>query len=740
MRDQRTQFWSGQPTPRATFPIEPLSTCPECHLPAAGHPYCLADGTLLASQPFEVGGRYVITERLGAGGMGIVFGARHRVLGKTLAIKVLRDEFTRDAKQVARFLREAQLASQIRHENVVDIQDFGRDETTGSLYLVMERLFGRTLAIDIATHAPMSAMKAAPILAQICRALAAAHDQGVVHRDLKPQNIFLVESSGRNDVVKLCDFGLSRTTGGDDRVTTAGSFLGTPAYMSPEQLRGDDVQDQRVDLYALGTIAYEILTGRLPFDGETPVTIITRKLTGTYRPLRVQNPGTDAPAELEQMIARCLASDPGQRPSGAQELERMLIGITSASSIATTNSLIGERAGSYRIVRLLGEGGVGSVYLGEHPIIGTKVAIKILLPEIAAMGSIVERFVQEARASTQIGSPHIPRYFDFGQLPDGRHFAVMEYLEGETLAKLLAREGMLSVERAGALLAQAARAMAQAHAAGILHRDLKPDNLFITRGEDGSAVVKVLDFGIAKLMGAEQGNARLTSLGVVVGTPMYCSPEQAAGTANLGPASDIYALGVIAFEALSGRPPFQGSLVQMLAMKTTRDPEPLTSRRPDLPTEVCHAVGRMIARDSAARPASMEEVAQSFADWTAPLKLELEAEPVIVSQKRRSRRGLVVVAAIVVVLAIGGAFVAIGGRSHTAQVAPAPIPAAVPAVEKEQSLAPAALSVPPPPPPSAPAPAPAPPFVQPPKPAPKRPKRTAAPKPHGDAVIADPFE
>lgn len=746
MNDPLTQFWSGQQTPRSTFPAEPLSACPECQLPAAGRAYCPADGALLASQPFEIGGRYLITERLGAGGMGIVFGAQHRVLGKAVALKVLRDEFARDAKQVARFLREAQLASQIHHENVVDIQDFGRDSTTGALYLVMERLWGRTLADEIRKRVPLRAFEAAPILAQICRALGAAHTQSVVHRDLKPQNIFLVESSGRNDVVKLCDFGLSRTTGGEDRVTTVGSFLGTPAYMAPEQLRGDDDQDQRVDIYALGTIAYEMLAGCLPFDGETPVTIITRKLAGTYRPLRTQNQGTDTPAALEQMIARCLASDPGQRPSNTAEFERVLSGGAFAAPVAATNDLTGQRAGSYRIVRLIGEGGVGSVYLGEHPVIGTKVAVKVLLPEIAAMGSMVERFMQEARASTQIGSPHIPRYFDFGQLPDGRHFAIMEYLEGETLARLLAREGTLAPERVGALLSQAARAMAQAHAAGILHRDLKPDNLFITIGEDGSAVVKVLDFGIAKLMGGEPGNARLTSLGVIVGTPMYCSPEQAAGIGNLGPASDIYAIGVIAYEALSGRPPFEGSLIEILAAKTTREPAPLASRRPDLPVHVCQAVDRMLARDGAARPASMEEVARALASWRNLSAVEIESHPppplLELDEARRSHRRLIVAALVMLLgtLLIGGATLALRGSRHAATVASPPMPQMPPMREMvtERLLPPAS----PPPPASASAPAPAPEPVTA-KPAAKRPKRASkapTPKPRGDTLIADPFE
>ena len=474
--------------------------CPECGR-LCERPYCPHDGQLIA--PFSVG-NYVVEETLGTGGMGLVFGGRHRLLGKPVAIKVLRDGFAGDVTQAERFFREARTAAALRHENIIDIYDFGRDQRTGALYLVMDRLWGRTVEDLIREEAPVPVERVVNILVQLCRAVGEAHRQGIVHRDLTPANVFLIDTSGKTDVVKLCDFGIARLSSGADSVTATGSFIGTPAYMAPEQMQGGS-QDARVDVHALGVTAYEMLTGTLPFDNSTPVALIASKLTSEPQPVQEVQP--DIPPWLADLVMSCLSRDPDDRPAGVRMVEERLLSRSVAEvdshrvakTMLRADALIGQTVGTYKILELLGTGGLGAVYLGEHPVIGTKAAVKVLKPEVALMEDMAERFVQEAKAANQIESPHIPRYFDFGKLDSGQPFAIMEYVPGQTLAERLEVEQMSTADIVE-LIKQVAETMEMAHAVGIVHRDLKPENLILERRPDNRLSVKVLDFGIAKLL------------------------------------------------------------------------------------------------------------------------------------------------------------------------------------------------------------------------------------------------
>ena len=588
-------------------PPLPPARCPSCGSPwPDGQLFCPADGALCAAGAV-VGGRYELTQLLGKGGMGMVFAARHTLLGKGVAVKILRADFTRDADQVARFLREAQLCSQLSHDHIVNITDFGRDER-GLLYLVMELLSGTTLFRLLDEQGPMPAERAIPILQQLCRALACAHQAGVVHRDLTPRNVLLTEPSGRRDVVKLLDFGISRLAGGEDRVTSTGIPVGTTPYMPPEQLRGELVQDHRVDLYALGVIACELLTGDLPFQAQTPAQLIAEKLSGD--PVSVALPQlARLPRPLGELVARCLSADPARRPVSAQDVEERLAAAGAVVGEVGAD-LAGTRAGSYRLVRRLGSGGLGAVWLGEHPVIGSRVAVKVLHPQMCQNAEAVRRFVVEAQAVNRIDSPHIVKIFDFGKLPDGRDYAVMELLEGESLGQRLRRQGPLPWEAARTITLQVLRALSAAHAAGIVHRDLKPDNVHLG-GVDGRLVVKVLDFGIAKLLAHSGSAAHQTELGIGIGTPLYAAPEQIAGE-EIGPAADVYALGALLFEVLAGRPPFVGSTSDVLTAKLTRVAPSLPGQVAGLPPAVAQALGRMLDRAASGRP-SPEELASLLA-------------------------------------------------------------------------------------------------------------------------------
>ncbi len=227
--------------------------------------------------------------------------------------------------------------------------------------------------------------------------------------------------------------------------------------------------------------------------------------------------------------------------------------------MSVTAPVEGSVIGSYRVLRKLGEGGMGAVYVAEHALIGRKAAIKVLLPSLSANQDIVQRFFNEARAATAIQDAGIVQIFDFGYHTDGSAYIVMEYLEGETLDARLRRLGRLHPHDAVRIMRQSAGSLAAAHSRGIIHRDLKPENIFLVRDAEvaGGERPKILDFGIAKLTG-DAGNKVKTHTAAIMGTPWFMSPEQCRGAGHIDHRSDIYALGCVLFQLVTGQPPFDG--------------------------------------------------------------------------------------------------------------------------------------------------------------------------------------
>jgi tRNA A-37 threonylcarbamoyl transferase component Bud32 len=302
--------------------------------------FCPRDGTALpasanakdaAVDPIldtTIDGRYAIESRLGEGGMGVVYKARHVLIDKPVAIKILRKEAAQDTAAVQRFIQEAKSASKINHSNIVDITDFGV-LADGHAYFVMEFLQGLTLAQAIQDGGPLEPARVCIIAAQVARGLHAAHQKGIVHRDLKPENIFLLEREGQKDYVKIVDFGIAKV-GGGQKLTQVGMVLGTPEYMSPEQATGQET-DHRVDQYALGCIMYEMLTGVVPFLGERPAQTLTKHVFEPVISPKKRKPDLKIPASVDAVVMRTLAKKPEQRFPSMRELEQALTKIDSDS-------------------------------------------------------------------------------------------------------------------------------------------------------------------------------------------------------------------------------------------------------------------------------------------------------------------------------------------------------------------------------------------------------------------------
>ena len=271
-------------------------------------------------------------------------------------------------------------------------------------------------------------------------------------------------------------------------------------------------------------------------------------------------------------------------------------------------------AGKYRLVRLLGRGGMGSVWEGIHTSLGTRVAVKFIEAEYAGSAEARHRFENEARAAATLRSKHVVQVYDHGVTPGGNAFIVMEFLGGEPLDKRLDRVGRLSPQDTSRIVLQMCRALAKAHEAGIVHRDLKPENVFLVWDEDDAMdIVKVVDFGIAKFTDKSMGVSSSTRTGSVLGTPFYMSPEQARGLRSVDYRSDLWSVGVIAFRCMTGRLPFEGEAIGDLLVKICTSPLPVPSQwAPGLPPGFDDWFVRALNREPAGRFNSAPELAEAL--------------------------------------------------------------------------------------------------------------------------------
>jgi serine/threonine-protein kinase len=368
-----------------------------------------------------------------------------------------------------------------------------------------------------------------------------------------------------------------------------------------------------------------------------------------------------------------------------------------------SDSLVGAMVGEYQVTTLIGEGGMGTVYGGVQPLIGKKVAIKVLRGELSRDPQVMLRFLAEARAVNRIGHPNIVDVFSFGAFPDGTQFFVMEHLQGRSLAAYLEEMKRLGYADACAIMGQVLDALEAAHQRDIVHRDLKPDNIFLVDRPGGGFIVKLLDFGIAKFT-ADRAMTGHTRTGVPIGTPLYMSPEHCRGR-DVGPHSDIYSLGVILYELFAGSPPFtHESFYEVISAHLTAPPPPLHTRC-DVPADLEAIVHRCLEKERDARFASVADLRAAL----MPLLEELAAAqggPVPVrgttararvavappSAARQARTGLVAAVGAAALLALGGAVALVyWPRRPPAPIAPPPPAAVHPVRPATQPAAPPAL-------------------------------------------------
>ncbi|HEX9103158.1 MAG TPA: serine/threonine-protein kinase, partial [Polyangia bacterium] len=575
------------------------------------------------------------------------------------------------------------------------------------------------------------------IAANLCRGLHHAHSVSqlkLVHRDVSPPNI-LLSFFGE---VKLTDFGLASSTLKTEK-TAPGVVYGKVSYMSPEQARGEPL-DGRTDLYAVGIILWELLTGRQLFPQSE------HKLIERVRDPIIEPPSTYAPRvppALDAIVMKALAKDKTLRFADCEAFRAALAGFLASTAPTTDSSRVAsflqqlfegeieddrtqrqrmleeaskwavehaakakatvvevarqnvsqpetvslqprdkdERKrddakqddgivgtyidGKYLIKRLIGEGGMGLVYEAEHVEIGRRVAVKVLHAMYTRQTEVVARFRSEARAATRIGHPHIIDVFDSGTTVEGAVYFVMEHLVGRDLSQLVEEEGPLPAQRAITIAREICQALMAAHKAGILHRDLKPENVFLIEREGKRDFVKVLDFGIAKTMEAVTDRVgRLTNPGVAMGTPEYMAPEQAAGL-QIDARADVYAVGAIVYEMMSGRPPHEGAhIMEVLTRKATVAPTPLSVLRPDVPRDLEALVMRTLAISPELRPQSMEAMAQELGKLTGATPTQ--EQPLVVTDRvPRNKTPYVAAGLLAAAAVVGVTWFAVGRMGAT---------------------------------------------------------------------------
>ncbi|MGE0039741.1 MAG: serine/threonine-protein kinase [Vicinamibacterales bacterium] len=533
--------------------------------------------------------RYEVLAEVGSGGMGHVYRARRVRLGDEVAVKVMQAAHDAPPETRERFLREARACAQLRHPNIVGILDFGVDGSNQP-YLVMELLSGPSLREEIELEAPMPVGRVAALMSAVASALQLAHDRGITHRDLKPANIVAHRYESGERVYKVIDFGLAAIRAASDqtRLTDPDLFVGTLAYAAPEQIRGEEVS-AATDIYTLGVIAYEMLTGSRPFSSDNRVTLINQLLT--VRPVSPAQHRSGLSQAIDSAIMRALDKAPAARWPSAVEFARALERAAGESQPAAASAPDEGLLGRYELGALLGRGRLGSlVYRGTHRAIGLPVAIRVLRrDEQPHWDAVRARFLLEARTQ-QVGHPGLLQVRDYGQ-DDKCVFLVTDLIEGPSLRQALAEAGRFEWPRVGRLVDGMLDAAAALHRKGGVLVGVNPDMIRLTTDEageravmSGAGIQSVQDVLATmreqELRGHEAGEQELP----------YVPPEVLMGRVP-DPRADLFTIGVLAYQMATGQMPFRApNLPELIGQMLQVPPASPSLLVPDVPEGASAAI------------------------------------------------------------------------------------------------------------------------------------------------------
>jgi len=578
--------------------------------------------------------------------------------GQAVLVYRLREPLRDDPRLVARLQAQARLLREARVPGLPKLLDVGRmpDRT---IYTVLSTLGSETLATAVARHQQTGASTdalAVEVGQRLSRTLARAHAEGVFHLALTPGQVLVAQDDTAEERVQLLGVGMAALLG---RTSSAGPDAEFAPYAAPEQ-RAEPASDgtqvsAATDVFALGVLLGQLLRGRSDLQAlirqmcsahpaerpsmadvasqlqvTQPTALPPRPMAGRKPPARavhgaapigVRDQGdvalTQPDAQFSGQVAASSAAGRVEKPKAATDGT----GSQGAhSDSASDGDRIGACFGNFRVVRKLGEGGMGIVYEAEHEQIGRRAAVKILHGRYAENEAYARRFLNEARAVNIVRHPGLVEIFEFGKLPDGTLYYIMEYLQGESLERRIdARRGPFPQDEAINIALQVARALAAAHDKNIVHRDLKPGNIMFVSDpvNPGLDWVKVLDFGIAKVrtpLRSESEVAKLaqtdeqTGQGTRLGTPLYMAPEQHGGAEDADGRADVFSLGVVLYEMLAGQAPFRNNSLSLLIAK----PTPIEKLNPKVSPTLATLIRSMMAMESDDRP-TMRQVEERLA-------------------------------------------------------------------------------------------------------------------------------